>query len=431
MQPSFNNIKVVNWVNKESSKPLRPTVQKTKNNYSFPTLFQRVTDVLFDDENIPNRIVATYGDDYDITHIHEIIIVKLEKENRELPFLQEKKVEIEEKLDNRLKVIQRKKITHELEVLNKRIDDLQNNRRKNEYIEESKEYLRRYQEMGPVMNKKSFMDEEVARQVDEKQLEERIIIIRRYLDIAKKYIPINVIRIVIQDQSCPGCGGFNLLSDDPEYNTLERCQDCGYERLNFGQPSLMREGNLSTKTPSNSDYEDRENFVKALECYLGEQPKPPENLFLALDNWAYKYEHPSKEEISQFPINSDGTRGVYGKEMLIQALGDEGYADYYKDWKLIGHLQWSWELPKIGQQDRDMIVADYDGTQKIFNTIKGERKSSMNTQLRLYRHLEARSIPCHPSDFKLPTTPGILEEQDIYWREMIKAIPKARFTSLK
>lgn len=419
------------WVPEKSSGLRLPAKinRKEAGNYNLPSLFHRVTDVLFNENNIPERLSATYSDDYDILHVHDIILCKLNYEKKELPELYHRQDEIESRLTEQLKIVERKKLLGQLDDLRTKIRLIETETKKKKYLEESRNLLRRYQELGPNIKVRSFLDESEETSLDLNQ-EERLRIIRQYLDIAKKYIPINIVRIIPNDRRCPGCGQ-DLILVDPEDYSLERCEECGFERFNLMKPSFFKESPNQSKSVSNSDYEDRENFIKALECYLGEQKPPPESLFKALDRWAEKYNHPSKEEIRQLPLNEDGTRGEYGKSMLLQALADEGYADYYKDVKLIGHLHWGWKLPSVTQQERDLIIQDYDNTQKIFNVIPKERKSSLNTQYRLYRHLEARKIPCKPTDFKLPTTPGILEEQDTYWREMVKVIPGAEFTSLK
>lgn len=447
-----NAISTVSWVgggSVQAKKPIRyarkePQQRRTqpsasKPNYNLPSLFHRVTDVLFNADNIPDRISATYSDDYDILHVHDVVLCKLNHEKQDLPDLFHKKEEIEKRLEDQLKIVERRKLLTQLEDIKSKIQTIETETRKKSYVEESKELLQRYQQLGPIIKVRSFLEEdneedktnqEKKELVEPPDQEERLRIIRRYLEVAKKYISINVVRIIPNDRRCPGCGE-DLVLVDPEDYSLERCEECGFERLNFSKPSFFKEAPNQSKSISNSDYEDRENFIKAFECYLGEQQAPPPSLFAALDGWAEKYEHPPKEEIRELPLNEDGTRGEYGKSMLLQALADEGYADYYKDVKLIGHLHWGWRLPSISQQDRDLIIQDYDNTQRVFNAIPKERKSSLNTQYRLYRHLQARRIPCKPTDFKLPTTPNILEEQDIYWREMVKVIPGAEFTSLK
>lgn len=449
---NFTNIpiKTVSWVssNNPKTKTLIPKKipreifngKESLNNsssrgyYNLPSFFHCINDVLFNKDNIPDQISATYHDDYDILHIHDVVMCKLEHEQGELPDLRRKKSVIERRLNSNLKIVERKKLQSQLDKITTRINLIETRARERGYLESSKCLLDAYRRLGPVIRVKSFLDNtevsEEAHLEANPQQDERFRIIRQYLQLAKKYIPLNVVRIIPNDRSCPGCGQ-DLILIDPEDFSLERCEECGFERYNLIKPSFTKEIINQSKSVSNSDYEDRENFIKAFECYLGEQQEPPNALFEALDSWAEKYNHPPKEVIRQLPLNEDGTRGEYGKSMLLQALADEGLADYYKDVKLIGHLQWGWRLPSVGQQDRDLIIQDYDNTQKIFNAIPKERKSSLNTQYRLYRHLQARKIPCKPTDFKLPTTPGILEEQDGYWREMITVIPGAEFMSLK
>ena len=438
----------VSWVSSsgQSNEPKRPvkytsTEVKKRGAYNPSALFSRLTDHLFDEDNIPELITASYQDDYDILHIHDIVLCRLSREAKDLPQLIYKKNEIELRLKERLKVIERKKLQLQLGEITGQINTIVGEEKKSKYLDESKELLTRYQQLGPVIRLKSFLcntDETLDQENVDPNQEERLRIIRKYLEIAKKYIPINVVRIVPNDPRCPECGN-ELVPMDPEDYSVEVCEECGYERINLSKPSTFKDQTCQTKNTSNSDYEDRENFLKALECYLGEQQPPGDALFRALDEWASSYGHPDKETIRQTPLNddtNDGTRGEYGKAMLYQALADTGYADNYKDVKLIGHLHWGWELPTMTQQERDIIVQDYDDTQKVYNRIKKDRKSSLNAQLRLYRHLEARNHKFRgkkvkPTEFKIPATPSIIEEHDMYWREMVKVIPDAKFTSLK
>ena len=435
-------IKKRNIASKGSGRQISSSKSKgNKAEYNLPLLFHNVNDVLFNAENIPDRITGSYQDDYDILHIHEIVLCKLEYEKKELPSLYNKRKEITTKLATKLKIVQRNKLQSELDRVETRIKNLEKDTIKKQYLEKTSHLIEEYKRLGPVVKVKSFLDSESTGDHGDLSTEEtpsedgdsaehRLDLIKEYLGIAGDYIPINVVRIIPNDRRCPGCGQ-DLTLVDPEDYSFERCEECGVERQNFSKPSFFKETSNQGKSVSNSDYEDEENFIKAFECFLGEQQPPPDDLFRALDNWAFRYNHPSKEEIKQLPLNEDGTRGDYGKSMLLQALADEGYAEYYKDFKLIGHLQWGWELPTVTQQQREIIYRDYRETQKIFNRIKKDRKSSINAQIRLYRHFEARGIPCRQSDFKLPTTSSILDESDAYWKEMVKAIRNAEYTSLK
>lgn len=397
--------------------PKRPSryIEKDKN-------IERETPRFLLSNEIPHEIVATYSSDYNILYIHDIILSKLQKEKEELPLLEKKKEFLERTLENPLTMVERKRLTAQLENITSQIDAISFDKKLNTYLQESKEYLEKYRQMGPVIKVKSFTKKEST--IGES--DERLSIIRKYITIAEKYIPIDVIQIIPNDRTCPGCKK-DLVLVDPENYTLERCPECGYERLNFAQPAPSREERKVTS----SDYIDRENFTKAFVNYLGEQEPPGENLFQALDEWAISYGHPPKEEVVKMPLNKDGTRGDYGKTMLLQALSDTSFTNHYSDYRLIGHLYWGWKLPVMSPQEREIIFQDYDATQTVFRSLPRERKSSLNTQYRLYRHLEARGYDVSPANFKLPTTPGIIEEHDACWKEMVKVIPNAKYRSLK
>ena len=49
---------------------------------------------------------------------------------------------------------------------------------------------------------------------------------------------------------------------------------------------------------------------------------------------------------------------------------------------------------------------------------KDGRKSSLNSQWRLYKHLKRLGWPCKEKDFKIPTTQDILDFHKIKWAEI-------------
>lgn len=421
-------------MNNDRITPRRPNrfAAKIQPKTSIPPIFRRLNEHLLEDE-IPERIEGVYSDDYDILKVHHIILAKLKKEKKDIHLLTRRREALLIKLEQRLKVVERTKLIHELHKLNLTIESIDSDERKNNYLLASQQLIKNYQQLGPMIRHVSFVSDEETNDFSEvvPQQSERLSIIRKYLLIAKQYININVIRIISNIQHCPNCG-HDLILVDPEDYSLERCEECGYEKINLSKSiPTTGAGVVSMKDMLNFGSEDRENFIHALECYLGEQQTPPGELFEALDKWSTSYHHPSKDRILEMPLNKNGTRGEYGREMLLQALGDIGYADNYKDLRLIGHLYWGWELPTLSHQERELIIQDYDNTQVILRNIMRGRKSSINTQIRLYRHLEARGHDVNPADFKLPATPSIIEEADSYWRVMITAIPGAIFTSLK
>ena len=119
--------------------------------------------------------------------------------------------------------------------------------------------------------------------------------------------------------------------------------------------------------------------------------------------------------ICELPMNEDGTRGDTSKDLMYSALHDVVLAQYYEDVNLICHVYWGWKLQDVGHLE-DAIMTDYDRSQMIFEQHKGSRKSCLNTQYRLWRHLARRGHPCKSKDFKIVKTPEIVDFHESMWK---------------
>ena len=248
------------------------------------------------------------------------------------------------------------------------------------------------------------------------QSERRLYLIHRYLFLVEEFIRVDVVRQSITDDDCPNCG--RNLSDVYQCKDtgLISCPDCGCERQ-----SLMRNhSGGETTTCSKSSYEDRENFYKALQRYQGKQPnKLPPTLFADLDKYFYSYGLPAGSEIRKLSLKEDGTRGDTSEEFMCRSLSETGHADYYEDARMICALYWGWELLNLTTEEEEEIMEDYDVTQSVFIQLPLERKSSLNTQFRLYEHLKLRGWPCAQSNFKIVRTDNIIDFHKDTWKQMV------------
>ena len=65
---------------------------------------------------------------------------------------------------------------------------------------------------------------------------------------------------------------------------------------------------------------------------------------------------------------------------------------------------------------------DYRTAQQVYDQIPKERKSCLNTQYRLFKHLQRRGHICKFEDFKVVKTRDILEYHDDTWRIICEQI---------
>lgn len=350
-------------------------------------------------KKIPTKIQDTYKDDYDINYIHEIILSKLlqEKDN-----LQNLYTEL-----NNLKLLESKPQTYNLKKetlqsiheLEKEINLIKTGNKLKTYHEEVDELIIEY------LNLKK------KQELNENELNKRLYIIDKYLKIAKKYIQINITRIITKEINCCLNCKTSLDGITSTNEGIIRCINCHNEHkiVNF------------VKTIQINDNEnDIENFIKALMRYQGLQNNPPTILYTKLDNYFKERELPISKEIKSLPYNEYGKKGNTNKEMLFIALSNIGYSSYYEDINLIGHIYWDWKLPNLTHL-KDKILRHYTITQKSFYKIPIEircRISSLGTQYRLWRHLELVGHPCYMNEFKIAENNDSLQNHHRIWKMM-------------
>lgn len=357
-------------------------------------------------------ITGTYSNDYNIIEAHRKVLKILSPEGPRVTKLRLKKEADEKALSKARTIIERKKILSSLASLQKQIDELASSTLLDRYKEEAAPYIEYYAQLGPEKRIVSLAG-------GPKQIEpsDRLTIIAKYLEVAGRYVQVDVMRETTYNPYC-SCCGFNLSELESQEGSVTYCPSCGLEcnLVNQYVSSLISE--RSTK----DSYEDRINMIRAMKRFQGKQAnKIPSGLFDKLDDHFRSFSLPTSDQIRKRPLDSRGKREGTSLDMLLKALADTGYSSYYEDANLIGHLYWGWELPDISHLE-ESIMNDYDLSQRVFEPIKGDRKSCLNTQYRLFRHLQKLGYPCSKSDFKLVTTREILEYHEEAWRTICKEL---------
>jgi len=379
-----------------------------------------------EEEKIPNKIEGTYIYDYNILNIDEIIKKKLEQDKKNNLIILKNKLEIEKiKISGKQNYIERKNSKKRIEEIEEEIYNYENNIDKNTYINKTKNILIDYLKLGIVTNFVSFVknnkDEEINILEDSEKQNLRHKIISEYLEIARKYININLVRKLPTKTSCPGC--------DTKYEEMEMieddsgsiiCPNCSLEKINIVKKPFYSDS--CRVNNSRNNYEDRVNFEKVLMRYQGKQiTKPGKELYEKLDEYFLSKGKMTSKEFLKLPLLEDGTKEGTSRDMIIEALGAINCSGYYEDINLILNVFFGWTLPDITHLE-DLILKDYDQSQKIYELLpdKEGRKSSLNSQFRLYCLLKKNNVPCKFRDFKIPATPSILEYHKIMWKQICK-----------
>jgi Poxvirus Late Transcription Factor VLTF3 like len=295
-------------------------------------------------------------------------------------------------------------------------------------MHEASPIIEKYKSIGTITRVVSFKpkSQKTDRAEDLDKYTYRHSLISNYLEIARKYISLNVIHEKSFDNRCPACElDLKDVPIDDECG-VQVCS-CGFERRCLTRTSVYSDS--SKQSTGRNGYDDRDNFLKALRRHEGKQPNHlPENLIDVLDRHFTSFGLPAVEEVRRLPLIErgprQGTKEGTSRDMMFRALYETNNVAYYEDINLICHLTWGWALPDISYLE-DQIMDDYDKTQRIYESLPKDRKSNLNIQYRLFKHLEMRRHRCYIDDFKIVKTRDILEYHDSIWRLMIEGAKQA------
>ena len=374
--------------------------------------------------DLPERIVGTYTDDFNILEVHACILKHFSLgKNHKMGQLEIQISEEKVKIKQPQTMIDRKKSLKLVDDLVNQLNDIKENISLKKYLGEVETYISEYREMGPKPKIIKFRGASVKSSetsFDDKSTKEyRLLLISRYLDIARKYIPVNVIRHVQVENCCSSCGE-NL--DDAiidEAGTL-RCS-CGVLTDTISKTPAYKDTARIT-TSSRNGYEDKENFVKAFMRFQGKQNNKFQQVLLEeLDAYFKNFGMPIGEEIKKRPHDERGRRQGTNRSMMYKALQETGNASVYEDINLLLYLYWGWTLPDISHLET-RILEDYEKSQRVYEEIKTDRSSCLNTQYRLFKHLQLLGYPCRSEDFKIVGTRDIQEYHENMWEKICKEL---------
>src|SRR5438132_292233 len=223
---------------------LRKIANSTKKNISNPVIKNVYVNTTIPEPNnldTPSLIKNTYDEDINIVTIHNTIRLKFGSLLGKLDLMKKYILKLNKDLECAKNIVTKNEIHSQIKLLEEEIYSLESNSKWNKYVEESKDLLERYIPLATnnctttiiVSNKseKKFSNEEI---------QTRLNIIAEYLDVAKKYIGIDIKCNYSLENNCPVCDGdFNKFFDIDDSGVFQ-CK-CGYILDNLDRNSTYKD----------------------------------------------------------------------------------------------------------------------------------------------------------------------------------------------
>ena len=378
-------------------------------------------------EKADSVLSISYRDDLNILQLHRKVLRNLELEGG--GHLNELKEQLSQKEDESRKpqtIIDRKITLREISELKGKISKIEKSELLDKYLDESQEFLYKYQDIGPKEKLVIFGEKQVTKSrsdnsetllSDEEHINERRHqVIGEYLEIAGKYVDIDILRVIKFDNNCHICGHdlTNLTQIEDE---LTFCPQCNVEvKVPPKNKSSESENNDITRNVRQEGYDDRPNFVNAANRKLG-RPKvsPPLDIYDKIDKYFIKNR---LMYLLRENVRSQGHSFITDKRRIMyEALRNIEYPNQYANYDLIVHNYWGVPLPDFGYL-MDKMMEDYDLSQTVYVQLKGNRKSSLNTQFRLFCHLRKLGWDCKVTDFKIISSKKSVKWHKDMWKKI-------------
>jgi len=365
----------------------------------------------------PDLIKANYIDDINIILIHNTIRDKFGSLLGNLGRMNDHIIILNDKLNDSCNIICKKEINDKINFLKNEIMEIESNSRWNNYVEESGDLLEQYLPLSSNKSLNSIIIETKKKEIfTEEEIEKRLSIIEEYLNIAKKYISLEIKIESSLESKCPIC---NVVFDEiniTHENGTYLCE-CGYVFDNLDKSSSYRD--IDRVNVPSKVYNNKKTFERTYYRWEGTSSDIiPDKLISDLDNYFIKKKFPIGEEIKKLPLLENGKKNKTSIFLMESALNESGNSKFYKIIYPLIYYYWGWKKPeekikKLGI--RDEIFERYDMTQQVYERNK-TRKSCLNVNIRLYQLLETFNYGSSFEDFKTLTTRASL----VYNNEQFK-----------
>jgi hypothetical protein len=388
--------------------------------------------------SVPSKMHIIYNNDYNIILAHEVILQKLENEKLVLVPTLQTSLNVERgRVSRPQTVLERKSTLSKISQLEHEIKEIMGNVRINKYKDEVADIINKYNRIGQLNVKVTFGQEDMTVNKDPQNVESMMYrheLISSFALIASKYYDIKIVRDIKQHDlfKCQ-CGESITITTVDETGSYI-CDKCNYQTFLPCYVTNVDANGANNNNNKSSDYDNWENLHKEFQKIQGLQhDKIPESLLLKLDKYFDSKGIASRNTYEKYSVEDrswyQGRKGT-DIEIMVKALQDIKEPDYYEDVHLLAKKVWGWELADLsGYESR--ISEDYKATQKVFLEMDKERKSSLGTRYRLFKHLQLVGVNCQVKDFKMSIMREVINEHDELWEKMCLGANKKNIYFIK
>lgn len=302
---------------------------------------------------------------------------------------------------------QRKLYIQEKENLIQKISDIETNNMFAEYVCFSQKIVLEYMKLLAVPVNISFSGKKKDNTQDTKKNE----LLDKFLDIAKKYIPVKPHKKEQKKKVTCDCG--NTTSFEYTENTIT-CELCGLEEKIYTIQTNFKDidrVNLSQKYK----YSKRVYFRDTINRYEGKQNKTINpKVYCDIENWFQRHNLLKLEPCEKNSETWNARHVGITKDHLYMALSETGNNLHYEDINLLYSYFTGKSCPDISHI-RDKVIEDFDKVMVVYDSLEVDRVNSLNSQYILYQLLKKHKVKVHVGDFgMLKTRERLIEYDEIY-----------------
>ncbi len=233
------------------------------------------------------------------------------------------------------------------------------------------------------------------------------------------FVPMSVIKLQSSDTDlCFVCGESGTMIETIGSSGQLYCKKCksGRQVLSVTNGRDMK-GEDSSAGEDDATETDRISLI--LKRFQGKQPQLPQSVYSAIEKYLDSKSILKQSEIRELILKNPTERYGTSRALLQEAMRATRNERAYKDINAVAATLWGWQLPVLTQDFEDLIIADYRMTQAYYPIIRGGRRSRLNADYRLLRHLITRGF-WHPilNDYLGPVTAEVNEYHASAWEKM-------------